>query len=89
MSFILWMSITSGRNLRFLGSPFTVVARFVIVSASCSSLARGCCVKTSPSKSMSSSDELSDVFEPAEVRLFFIGLPVVAVCTHSGAGLSI
>lgn len=81
------MSITSGRSLRFLGSPFTVVAPFVIVSASCRSLAKGCCVKISPS--MSSSEELSDVSEPVEVLLFLVGLPVVAVCTHSGTGFSI
>lgn len=87
MSFVRWMSSTSGRNFRFLPVPFS--ARRVRLSASLRSFASGCAEMSSSSISMSSSEHASSSAEEAsfsEIFLLFLEGRLVAGVAHSGVG---
>lgn len=89
MSFVRWISITPGRNFRFLLPPCSALR--VRLSASLSSSASGCTVGSSSSISASSAEELSSAEgfpAPEAVRLFFFGGRLACGFAHSGTGYS-
>lgn len=86
MSFVRWMSMTSGRNFRLF--PRAGMDCRTRLSASCNSLDKGATEGMSPSTSISSSEApSSDPVLCDNLRFFRAGC-AIACRAHSGAGLS-
>lgn len=91
MSFVRWISNTSGLSFRFLPNPFSVLR--VRLSASLRSFASGCAERlSSPSISISSSEDASSSAEDpsfSEIFLLFLEGLLVAGVAHSGVGYNL